>query len=80
MPKVKKDNRILTVEKERLETFLSQGYDEIDDKGEVVKRATGGRVVNIQEYNKLAEQLEGLKKENTALKAKVTRLEKTTAK
>ena len=63
-----------------------------DETGEIVKRATGGSTVPIAKYNELLEQLEAakaggdtealeaeiaeLKKENAALKGKVTKLEK----
>lgn len=80
MAKVKKDNRILTVDNDRLQSFLAQGYDQIGEGGKVIKRATGGRNVTIQQYNKLAEQLEELKKENEELKSRGTRQTKTAAK
>ncbi|ARK28791.1 hypothetical protein [Halalkalibacter krulwichiae] len=88
MPKVKKGNRILNVEDDRVESYLKQGYDEIGDSGEVLKHATGGKSVPVGEYNKLLkeleelksgtsqEEIEVLKKENTALKGKITKLEK----
>lgn len=85
--KVRKKNRILHVEKDRLAGFLNQGYDQIDEDGNVVKRATGGRTVSLPEYNKVLEELKKLKasdtgdglkeanKEIKALKAKVKELE-----
>ena len=68
--KVRKKNRVLHVETDRLAEFLNQGYDQIDEDGNVVKRATGGRTVSLPEYNKVID-------ENEALKAKVKELEAT---
>ncbi|MGN7311460.1 hypothetical protein ACTHQ4_10180 [Alkalicoccobacillus gibsonii] len=80
-----KGNRLLTVSEDRLNAFLQQGYDQVDLKGEVVKRATGGKNVSVGEYNKLlgklenaqgSEELEKLKEENKKLKAENTKLKK----
>lgn len=61
MPKIKKGNRILDVEASRVESYLKQGYDQINASGDIIKPATGGKVVPVGEYNKLREELEGLK-------------------
>lgn len=86
--KVRKGNRILDIDEGRLSAHLQQGYDQIDSEGKVVKRATGGRSVSLAEHNVVVDELEKLKsvdlakenedltKENKALKAKVTKLEK----
>lgn len=66
--KVRKKNRILHVESDRLAGFLNQGYDQIDEDGNVVKRATGGRTVSLPEFNKVVD-------ENDKLKSKVKELE-----
>lgn len=60
--KMKKNNRVLYVESGRAASFLQQGYDQIDESGKIVKRATGGRKVSLPEYNKVLEELEALKK------------------
>lgn len=90
--KMKKKNRILDVESSRAASFLMQGYDQIDENGEIVKRATGGRSVSLAEYNKTLEELEALKasdsseqlkeakKEIKSLEAKVKKLEEEVAK
>jgi hypothetical protein len=71
MAKVKKGNRVLTVMEQAVPSYLKQGYDEIDDKGEVVQRATGGRFVPIGEHNKALDEIERLKAElEEAKKAK----------
>ena len=89
--KMRKGNRVIHVEEGRVNSFLAQGYDQVNENGEIVKRATGGRTVNIAEYNavvkeleelkaggvdKLKAEIEALKKENTTLKGKITKLEK----
>lgn len=80
-----KGNRLLTISEDRLNALLQQGYDQVDSKGKVVKRATGGKNVSVGEYNKLldklenaqgSEELEKLKEENKKLKAENTKLKK----
>lgn len=61
--KVRKENRVLHVPEGRVDKFLKQGYDQIDQAGKVVKRATGGRMVTLQEFNKLVDENERLKKQ-----------------
>jgi molybdopterin biosynthesis enzyme MoaB len=68
--KVRRDNRILTVSETEVNKYLQQGYDQIDDKGKVIKRATGGRTVPIAEYNRVLEENEKLKAEIEELKMK----------
>lgn len=89
--KVRKKNKIKVVNQNRVAAHLNQGYDQIDENGKIVKRATGGRTVSLAEYNKVLdeleelkktpadtsqEEIEALKKENATLKGKVTKLEK----
>ena len=64
--KIRKKNRILHVEKGRLNGFLIQGYDQIDEQGNVVVRATGGRTVSLPEHNKVLEELQSLKENQGA--------------
>ncbi len=82
---VKKGNRLLTIDEGRLEAYLKQGYDQVGERGNVVKRATGGKSVSIGEYNKLldklsdaksSDELERLKEENKKLKSENTKLKK----
>jgi len=70
MAKVKKANRILTVSETEVNKYLQQGYDQIDDKGKVIKRATGGRMVPIAEYNRVLVENEKLKAELEELQKK----------
>jgi hypothetical protein len=68
--KVRKQNRILDVPASRLDAFLQQGYDQIDEEGKVIRRATGGRTISVAEYNKVVEELEKAKAELAKLKKK----------
>ncbi|QKS71665.1 hypothetical protein FLK61_34125 [Paenalkalicoccus suaedae] len=86
MAKVKKGNKVLHVDDKAVGSYLKQGFDLIGDKGEVVKRATGGKSISAAEYNKVVEENERLKKqnspnadlekENDALKKQITKLQK----
>ncbi|UTI41117.1 hypothetical protein [Niallia sp. RD1] len=73
---VKKGNKVLHVDDTRLESLLEQGFDQIDKDGKVIRKATGGRVVTLKEFNalqdekeKLNEKIAELKAENKKLKA-----------
>ena len=65
MYKVKKGNRILTVNETEKAFYLSEGYDvvELNDDGnyEVTEKATGGRTYTTAEYNAVVEELEKVK-------------------
>ncbi len=73
--KMKKNNRVLYVEKGRAASFLQQGYDQIDEEGDIIKHATGGRSVSLAEYNKIIDQNDRLETENKLLKAEVKKLQ-----
>lgn len=59
---VRKNNKVLNIEDTRLESYLLQGYDQIDKSGNIVAKATGGRMVSLAEHNKVLDELEALKK------------------
>ncbi|XCT23556.1 hypothetical protein AB0R72_21550 (plasmid) [Bacillus velezensis] len=73
MARVKKLNRVLTVSDERVSGYLRDGYDQIDETGNILKRATGGRTVPVSEHNKALDKIEALEEE---LKAAQKALEK----
>lgn len=58
---VQKENRQLTVQDDIVASYLAEGYDQIDTEGNIVKRATGGRLVPLAEFNKVIEENEKLK-------------------
>lgn len=75
--KVKKENRVLTVDEADKAFYLSEGYDVVEAKnGEYVvsEKATGGRTYSIAEYSKLEAENAELKAENTSLKAATKKL------
>lgn len=47
MAKVRKGNKELTVAEHKIDEFVSQGYDYIDDKGAVLKK---GAPISLQDY------------------------------
>jgi uncharacterized small protein (DUF1192 family) len=57
---VRKENRQLTVQDDVVESYLTEGYDQIDLEGNIVKRATGGRMVSLAEFNKVLSALEAV--------------------
>lgn len=59
---VQKANKQLTVEDNAVDKYLSDGYDEIDNDGKVIKSATAKKAVDVSEYNRLKAELEKLKK------------------
>lgn len=75
MYKVKKGNRILTVNETEKAFYLSEGYDvvELNDDGnyEVTEKATGGRTYTTAEYNAVVEERDTLAAELIKLKGKV---------
>ncbi|KYC72296.1 hypothetical protein GWJ21_04050 [Bacillus coagulans] len=66
--RVRKENRVLTIPETRLDVYLQDGYDQIDDVGNVIKRATGGRMVSLAEYNRLLDRVAELENELAAPK------------
>lgn len=58
MPKMRKENRVADVHEDQVAHFLADGYDQIDIEGNIIKRATGGRMVPLPEFNKVLDELE----------------------
>lgn len=69
--RVKKANKIYETNERGLKHYLKDGYDQIDEKGKIIKRATGGKEVNVAIYNKALDQIDELKKEVADLKAQL---------
>lgn len=70
MAKVKKGNRELTIDEHKVDSFISQGYDVLNDDGAVIKK---GKPVTLGDYK---EECNSLKVENKRLS---TELETATA-
>ncbi|MED1403867.1 hypothetical protein P4U07_13695 [Bacillus mycoides] len=81
--KVKRLNKTLNIDEGRLDSYLLDGYDQIDEAGNIITRATGGRNVSLAEFNgvlaekdELVAENEKLKSENSKLKAENSKLKK----
>ena len=74
MAKLRKSNRVLEVKDDFVDSYLLRGYDLINEQGQVVQHATGGRNVSVGEYNKVIEENVKLKEEIKKLKAENTKL------
>lgn len=76
MARVKRGNRTLRIHDAAVSNYLKQGYDQIDDTGKVLKKATGGRMVTLPEHNKALDEVEKLKTENVKLREEYDLLHK----
>ncbi len=81
--KVKRLNKTLNIDEGRLDSYLLDGYDQIDEAGNIITRATGGRNVSLAEFNgvlaekdALVVENDKLKSENSKLKAENSKLKK----
>ncbi|MDM5370058.1 hypothetical protein QUF96_00275 [Bacillus bombysepticus] len=74
--KVKRLNKTLNIDKGRLASYLLDGYDQINEEGNIITRATGGRNVSLAEYNKVLDEKDEFEKENKKLKSEVAKLKK----
>ncbi|MBJ8031416.1 hypothetical protein [Bacillus cereus group sp. N21] len=81
--KVKRLNKTLNIDEGRLDSYLLDGYDQINEDGTIITRATGGRNVSLAEFNnilaekdELVAENEKLKSENSKLKAENSKLKK----
>lgn len=61
---VQKGNRQLKIDEAEKSHYLEQGYDLLDDRGDVSEFATN-KTVPISEFTKLQAELEALKLEKT---------------
>ena len=75
MAKVKKGNRELTIDEHKVDSYISQGYDQIDNNGNVVKKGEPVTLNDFKsEYNFLRKKNKALIQELEALKAESKRL------
>lgn len=74
--KVKRLNKVLNIDKDFLPSYLNDGFDQINDEGKIIKRATGGRNISVQEYNQALDKIEELEEEIATLKAPKTTAKK----
>ncbi|MGH0601148.1 hypothetical protein [Bacillus mycoides] len=74
--KVKRLNKVLNIDKDFLTSYLNDGFDQINEEGEILKRATGGRNISVQEYNQALDKIDALEAEIAELKAPKTAAKK----
>lgn len=73
---VKKMNRVLTVDANNVDSYLRDGYDQIDEKGQIVKPATGGKMISLPEHNAALVKIAELREEIKVLEEENIRLDK----
>lgn len=76
MARLLKGNRVIDVQDELAASYLAEGYDQIDVNGNIIKKATGGRMIPLAEYNKLYDKVNDLQEENKVLLSENDRLSK----
>ena len=72
--KVKRLNKTLNIDEGRLDSYLLDGYDQIDEEGNIITRATGGRNVSLAELNAVLAEKDLLVTENDKLKSENSKL------
>lgn len=78
MAKMQKSNRIVQVADHEVNGYLARGYNQIDDNGDILKSATGGGSVSIEEHKRVLDELDKLRQaggNNDDLKEEVKILE-----
>jgi cell shape-determining protein MreC len=75
MAKVAKENRVQTVQDDMVPMFLADGYNQIDNEGNVIKRATGGKVIPLNEHNRVLDEVESLKQKVKDMQEEIKVLE-----
>ncbi|PFO79964.1 hypothetical protein COJ87_05985 [Bacillus cereus] len=74
--KVKRLNKVLNIDKDFLASYLNDGFDQINDEGKIIKRATGGRNISVQEYNQALDKIDALEEKVAELRAPKTSAKK----
>ncbi|WP_102400202.1 hypothetical protein [Haloimpatiens massiliensis] len=73
--KASKDNKVYTIDETQKEAYAAQGYDIMDDEGNIVKYGAG-KTVSYEEYKELEDKAVKLEKENKKLKEENKELKK----
>lgn len=82
MLRIKRRNRELLIDDRDKATYLNDGYDVIDDRGQIVEPATGGKTISYSEHlaeiNALKAQIKSAQNEEViVLQEKLQEAEKT---
>lgn len=73
--KATKGNKVYSVDETNKAFYVEQGYDIVDDDGNVIEQGAGKKV-DIKKYNDLKEKLTKLEKENKDLKDELKKAKK----
>lgn len=73
--KATKGNKVYTIDESQKAIYQSQGYDILDDQGEVIQYGAG-KSVSYEQFKKVSDEVTKLKTENKKLKDKIKELEK----
>ncbi|ACL77579.1 hypothetical protein [Ruminiclostridium cellulolyticum] len=73
--KATKGNKVYSVDETNKAFYVGQGYDIVDDDGNVIEQGVGKKV-DLKKYNDLKEKLTKLVKENKDLKDELKKAKK----
>ncbi|MTN44731.1 hypothetical protein GMB51_11930 [Turicibacter sanguinis] len=73
--KATKGNKIYTIDEAQKAIYQAQGYDILDDQGEIIQYGAG-KSVSYEQFKKVSDEATKLKAENKKLKDKIKELEK----
>ena len=65
--KAVKSNKVYTIDETQKKSYIDQGYDILDDEGNVIEYGAG-KTVSHEKYRSLESDINSLKKENEKLK------------
>ena len=73
--KATRGNKVYTIDETQKSMYQAQGYDIVDDEGNVIEYGAG-KTVSYEEYKALEEKAAKLEKENKKLKEDIKELKK----
>lgn len=71
--KASRGNKVYTIDEVQKNYYKEQGYDILDDEGNIIEYGAG-KSVSYENYRELENQLNSLKEENKKLKAENKKL------
>lgn len=73
--KASKGNKVYTIDETLKASYQAQGYDILDDEGNIIQYGAG-KTVSYEEYNALEKKSIKLEEENKKLKDEIKKLKK----
>lgn len=73
--KASRGNKVYTIDEVQKKYYKNQGYDILDDEGNIIEYGAG-KIVAYEEYRELKEENQKLKEENKKLKIENKELKK----